>query len=69
MNLYHLYGLKKLATSLNNVTFVISFVTKNGFANDIIEYFSVFKKQIKNYEKIIYAAFFSVSFYNFTSSE
>ena len=69
MNLYYLYALKKLTASLNNVTFVISFVTKNDFANDIIEYFSLFKKQIKNYEKIIYVSFFSFGIYNFTSSE
>jgi len=68
MNLYCLYALKKLTTSLNNVTFVISFVTKNDFANDIIEYFSLFKKQI-NYEKIIYVSFFGFGIHNFTSSE
>jgi len=33
--------------SLKNVTFVNSFVTKNKLLKDIIEYFSIFKKTIK----------------------
>jgi len=47
---------------LNNVTFVISFVTKNDFANDIIEYFSLFKKQIKTMKRLYMFLFSALAF-------
>jgi len=35
---------KRLKLNWKNVTFDNSFVTKNAISNNIIEYFSVFKK-------------------------